>query len=126
VAIFPTRNDMLSTVILWENARKSFQENCKNAPLETYLIGMKENPYPQGRWTPKADPILSTAKSQRVPLFAQPASTLLNAPLRELFWCLPESRLLEEARQRVEAVVVAALARQPAPELKLQREFAWL
>jgi hypothetical protein len=43
----------------------------------------------------------------------QPAASLLKAPLRDLFWGLPDSNLLEEARQRVEGAIASALARDP-------------
>ena len=73
---------------------------------------MSESPYPRGRWTAASEP----AKSQRVPLFSESAAALIKAPLRELFWGLPESGVLEEARQRVEATIAAALARTPSLE----------
>jgi|KBSSwiStaDraftv2_1062776.scaffolds.fasta_scaffold623382_2 hypothetical protein len=41
---------------------------------------------------------------------------ILRAPLRELFWGWPESTLVEEARERVDRVIAAALAQ---PELRL-------
>ena len=69
--------------------------------------------YPNGRWTTRENHIRNAALAQRIPLFAQPAAALLRAPLRELFWGLPESSLLEEARQRVETVVAIALAKAP-------------
>jgi hypothetical protein len=72
---------------------------------------MNDMRYPNGRWTPKEDSIRGAVKTQRIPLFAQPAASLLKTPLRELFWGLPESNLLEEARQRVESVMAIALAK---------------
>ena len=83
-------------------------------------MGMNDNPYPNGRWTPQRDSIRNAVQHQTLPLFAQPATALLKAPLRELFWGLPDSNLLEEARQRVENVLSVALARK-APN---QQEFA--
>jgi hypothetical protein len=57
---------------------------------------MNHNPYPQGRWNSPA------------------ASDLANAPLRELFWNMPEnSALLEEAEQRIMAALRRALAPEP-------------
>jgi hypothetical protein len=74
---------------------------------------MSDNPYPRGRWTTSENSNHSAATSQRVPLFMQPAASLLKAPLRDLFWGLPDSNLLEEARQRVEGAIASALARDP-------------
>jgi hypothetical protein len=82
---------------------------------------MNDMPYPNGRWTPRGDSIRGAVQIQRIPLFAQPAASLLKAPLRELFWGLPESNLLEEARQRVESVVAIALSKN---ESLGQAEFA--
>jgi hypothetical protein len=73
---------------------------------------MNDMPYPNGRWTPNQDSIRVAAHSQRIPLFAHPAGMLLQVPLRNLFWGLPESKLVEEARQRVEKVVALALSRE--------------
>ena len=67
-------------------------------------MGMSNNPYPNGRWTPQRDSIRSAMNTQPLPLFA------LKTPLRDLFWGLPDSNLLEEARQRVENVLSMALA----------------
>lgn len=85
---------------------------------------MNDNPYPKGRWTSQEDSIRNSVKNQRIPLFAQPAAALLKSPLRELFWGLPESNLIEEARQRVESVVAMALARDAASFTVHQQEFA--
>ena len=68
-------------------------------------------PYPNGRWTPNQDSIRVAAQSQRIPLFAKPGMRL-QVRLRDLFWGLPESKLVEEARQRVEMVVALALSRE--------------
>jgi hypothetical protein len=69
------------------------------------------NPYPQGRWT--SNPVVTPAASenQRISRYARPAAELIGPPLRELFWGLPESSLLQDARDRVERVLDAALAR---------------
>ena len=45
-------------------------------------------------------------KSTRGSLFQPvPLANLVKAPLRELFWGLPESSLLEEAKARIEAAL---------------------
>ena len=85
---------------------------------------MNDNPYPNGRWTPREDSIRNAVKAQPIPLFAQPAADLLKTPLRDLFWGLPESNLLEEARQRVENVLSIALAGKATHGAVSQREFA--
>ena len=59
---------------------------------------MNSNPYPEGRWTSPA----STPDNNS------------NAPLRELFWSVPEtSVLLEEAEQRIAAALRKALTPEP-------------
>jgi hypothetical protein len=62
------------------------------------MPAMNPNPYPKGRWI-------------------SPASTLAkiaSAPLRELFWSMPESSvLLEEAEQRITAALLKALTPEP-------------
>jgi hypothetical protein len=88
---------------------------------------MNANPYPQGRWTPIGGSALSTSTSEQPRLLTQaPVSLcLLNAPLRELFWALPDSNMLEEARQRVDDVVAAALAPKQNAALTVRHEFGW-
>lgn len=78
---------------------------------------MNPNPYPQGRWTQ----FVATAASRksRNRLMSEPVSSLVEAPLKELFWGLPESRLLEEAKLRIENAVSAAMA---APVLIIDAE----
>jgi hypothetical protein len=62
-----------------------------------------DNPFPSGRWTSKTAAPAPNA-------FSLPAAAeILSAPLRELFWGLPESSLVEEARARVDRAVAAAL-----------------
>jgi hypothetical protein len=82
------------------------------------------NAYPEGRWTRRQASVRSRAKTQRMPLFVQPAAGILKAPLRDLFWGIPESQLLDEARQRVENVIAAALRGGPAGEPTAQQEFS--
>lgn len=58
---------------------------------------MNPNPYPKGRWA-------SSASTQDI----------ANAPLRELFWSVPEtSALLEQAEQRIAAALRKALTPEP-------------
>ena len=59
---------------------------------------MNPNTCPQGRWTSHA----STA------------GKFASAPMRELFWSVPEtSALLEEAEQRITAALRKALTPEP-------------
>ena len=41
---------------------------------------------------------------------SESVSSLVEAPLRELFWGLPESRLLDDAKQRIETAMNAAMS----------------
>jgi len=81
---------------------------------------MNPNPYPRGRWT-ELTMTVATKKSKNR-LMSEPVSKLLQAPLRELFWGLPESRLLEEAKIRIEGAINTALAAEPLPSFEVQTE----
>jgi len=73
---------------------------------------MNMNPYPLGRWT--------TANAVKSQSAMTPASHLLKAPLRELFWGIPESRLLDEAKARIDSLLATALSGGPGqPPLAL-------
>ena len=67
---------------------------------------MNPNPYPQGRWTQCVATAARRKPRHRLP--SEPVASLIGAPLRELFWGIPESRLLEEAKLRIEHVVASA------------------
>src|SRR5690349_324920 len=54
---------------------------------------MNTNPYPRGRWTELTMNVATKKSKNR--LMSEPVAKLIQAPLRELFWGLPESRLLE-------------------------------
>ena len=81
---------------------------------------MNTNPYPRGRWT-ELTVAVATKKSKNR-LMSEPVSKLLQAPLRELFWGLPESRLLEEAKIRIEGALNSALVAEPLPSFEMQQE----
>ena len=76
---------------------------------------MNPNPYPQGRWTQFG--ATAASRKSRNRLMSEPVSSLVEAPLKELFWGLPESRLLEEAKLRIESAVTAAMS---APMLVIE------
>jgi hypothetical protein len=75
------------------------------------------NPYPEGRWTSHPVAAPASTSTPRIARYARPAAELIGPPLRELFWGSPESSLLQEARDRVERVLDAALARPIQPKL---------
>ena len=81
---------------------------------------MNTNPYPRGRWTELTVAVAKKKSKNR--LMPEPVSNLLQAPLRELFWGLPESRLLEEAKIRIEGAIKSALAAEPLPSLEVQQD----
>lgn len=81
---------------------------------------MNTNPYPRGRWT-ELTMTVATKKSKNR-LMPEPVANLLQAPLKELFWGLPESRLLEEAKLRIEGAINSALAATPVGEIEIQQE----
>ena len=81
---------------------------------------MNTHPYPRGRWT-ELTMAVATKKSKNR-LMSEPVAKLLQAPLRELFWGLPESRLLEEAKIRIESAINSALAAEPQLSFELQQE----
>jgi hypothetical protein len=68
---------------------------------------MNPNPYPQGRWT-QVVANAATRKSSRNRLMPESVASLVEAPLKELFWGIPESRLVEEASQRLDLALGAA------------------
>jgi hypothetical protein len=51
-----------------------------------------------------------------------PISKLVEGPLKELFWGLPESSLANEAQQRIEAMLLRAAATVPAPAIVREDE----
>ena len=81
---------------------------------------MNTNPYPRGRWTELTMNV--AAKKSKNRLMSEPVAKLIQAPLRELFWGLPESRLLEEAKIRIEGAINSALAAQPQLSFELHQE----
>ena len=81
---------------------------------------MNTNPYPRGRWTELTMSVATKKSKNR--LMSEPIANLLQAPLRELFWGLPESRLLEEAKIRIEGAINSALAAEPQLSFELQQE----
>ena len=83
---------------------------------------MNTNPYPQGRWTQLV--ASAASKKSRNRLMSESVSSLVEAPLRELFWGLPESRLLDEAKQRIENVVNAAMSVERITFVEEQSELA--
>jgi hypothetical protein len=83
---------------------------------------MNTNPYPQGRWTQLV--ANAASKKSRNRLMSESVSSLVEAPLRELFWGLPESRLLDEAKQRIENVVNAAMSVERMTFVEEQSELA--
>jgi len=83
---------------------------------------MNTNPYPQGRWTQLV--ANAASKKTRNRLMSESVSSLVEAPLRELFWGLPESRLLDEAKQRIENVVNAAMSVERMTFVEEQSELA--
>lgn len=86
----------------------------------TKETAMNTNPYPRGRWTELTMNV--AAKKSKNRLMSEPVAKLIQAPLRELFWGLPESRLLEEAKIRIEGAINSALAAQPQLSFELQQE----
>jgi hypothetical protein len=56
------------------------------------------NRFPRGRWT-------ATVASMRTP---PPLDSLVEAPLRELFWSPPQTSMLEEATERISNLLTAA------------------
>ena len=83
---------------------------------------MNPNPYPQGRWTQLV--ANAASKKSRNRLMSESVSSLVEAPLRELFWGLPESRLLDEAKQRIEKVMNAAMSVERVTFVEEQSELA--
>ena len=83
---------------------------------------MNPNPYPQGRWTQLV--ANAASKKSRNRLMSESVSSLVEAPLRELFWGVPESRLLDEAKQRIENVVNAAMSVERMAFVEEQPELA--
>ena len=83
---------------------------------------MNTNPYPQGRWTQLV--ANAASKKSRNRLMSESVSSLVEAPLRELFWGLPESRLLDEAKQRIENAVNAAMSVERMTFVEEQSELA--
>ena len=83
---------------------------------------MNPNPYPQGRWTQLV--ANAASKKSRNRLMSESLSSLVEAPLRELFWGLPESRLLDEAKQRIEKVMNAAMSVERVTFVEEQSELA--
>lgn len=81
---------------------------------------MNTNPYPRGRWTELT--VAVAIKKSKNRLVSEPVSKLLQAPLRELFWGLPESRLLEEAKLRIEGALNSALTAEPLPSFEAQQD----
>ena len=57
------------------------------------------NAFPRGRWTPTI-----TTGLRKLP----PLTGLLEAPLHTLFWSPPETSMVEEATQRIAALLQAA------------------
>jgi hypothetical protein len=53
-----------------------------------------------------------------------PISKLVEAPLKELFWGLPESSLANDAQQRIEAMLLQAAAAVSAPEIIMEEELS--
>jgi len=83
---------------------------------------MNPNPYPQGRWTQMV--VNAATRKSRNRLMAEPVARLVEAPLRELFWGLPESRLLDEAKERIENAINAAMSLEPLAGVETQPELA--
>ena len=72
---------------------------------------MNPNPYPQGRWTQVVASAAKARKCARNRLMSESVASLVEAPLHELFWGIPESRLVEEASRRLQSVLDAAVSR---------------
>jgi hypothetical protein len=86
-------------------------------------MDMNTNPYPQGRWTETSTVTAAKQAGGREPVFiSSPAPNPLKTPLRELFWSIPESRLLDEARHRIDSILAATLA--PSSADVAQQQFA--
>lgn len=71
---------------------------------------MNPNPYPQGRWTQVVASAANARKCARNRLMPESVASLVEAPLRELFWGIPESRLVEEATRRLQVALDAAVS----------------
>jgi hypothetical protein len=78
--------------------------------METKLNETNEmkacNPYPRGRWTPRAH---NDADLRRVSV----PTVLTDVRLRTLFWNLPESDLAREASERLDLLLEAVAVMPP-------------